>query len=85
MLKFLWGKWLLFDQKLDRQLRFFFRHWGKTPFMLAMSKKAQYLGLERLFLQGPKAFIYFFLLYLIRETILYIIIPITVAKLTTHE
>ena len=49
--------------------------------MLAMSKKAQYLGLEKLFLKGPKAFFYFFLFYLIRDTILYIIIPIWFAKM----
>ena len=45
-------------------------------FHQAMSKKAQYFGLEKLFLKGPKAFVYFFLFYLIRDTILYIIIPI---------
>jgi hypothetical protein len=44
--------------------------------MVAMSKKAQYLGLERLFLKGPKAFVYFFLFYLVRDTILYVLIPI---------
>ena len=44
--------------------------------MVAMSKKAQYLGLERLFLKGPKAFVYFFVFYLIRDTVLYILIPI---------
>ncbi len=48
--------------------------------MVAMSKKAQYLGLERLFLKGPKAFVYFFIFYLIRDTILYIVIPIWFAK-----
>jgi len=67
---------LIFDSKVDGAISFFFRHWGKTKFMVAMSKKAQYLGLEGLFLKGPKAFIYFFLFYLIRDTILYIIIPI---------
>jgi hypothetical protein len=66
----------VFDSKVDGALSFFFRHYGKTKFMVAMSKKAQYLGLERLFLKGPKAFVYFFLFYLIRDTILYIIIPI---------
>lgn len=65
-----------FDQKVDGALSFFIKHWGKTRFMVAMSQKAQYLGLERLFLKGPKAFIYFFLFYLVRDTILYIIIPI---------
>lgn len=65
-----------FDRKVDGAISFFFQHYGKTKFMVAMSKKAQYLGLEKLFLKGPKAFIYFFLFYLIRDTILYIIIPI---------
>lgn len=65
-----------FDQKVDGALSFFIKHWGKTRFMVAMSQKAQYLGLERLFLKGPKAFIYFSLFYLVRDTILYIIIPI---------
>lgn len=65
-----------FDQKVDGALSFFIKHWGKTRFMVAMSQKAQYLGLERLFLKGPKAFVYFFLFYLVRDTILYIIIPI---------
>ncbi len=67
---------LLFDQKMDGAISFFLKHYGKTKFMVAMSKKAQYLGLEKLFLKGPKAFVYFFLFYLIRDTILYIILPI---------
>jgi hypothetical protein len=67
---------LFFDQKVDGALSFFLKHYGKTRFMVAMSKKAQYLGLERLFLKGPKAFVYFFLFYLVRDTILYILIPI---------
>lgn len=65
-----------FDKKVDGAISFFFKHWGKTRFMVAMSQKAQYLGLERLFLKGPKAFVYFFLFYLVRDTILYILIPI---------
>lgn len=65
-----------FDRKVDGAITFFFKHYGKTKFMVAMSKKSQYLGLEKLFLKGPKAFVYFFLFYLIRDTILYIIIPI---------
>ncbi|MFL5783657.1 MAG: hypothetical protein ACJ76H_03535 [Bacteriovoracaceae bacterium] len=69
-------QFLAFDQRVDGAVSFFFRHWGKTRFMVAMSKKAQYLGLENLFLKGPKAFVYFFIFYLIRDTILYIIIPI---------
>ena len=67
---------VFFDQKVDGALSFFLKHYGKTRFMVAMSKKAQYLGLERLFLKGPKAFVYFFLFYLVRDTILYILIPI---------
>lgn len=78
---FLKESFLRFDRRLDGALAFFFRHWGKSRFMIAMSKKAQYLGLERLFLQGPKAFVYFFLFYLIRDTVLYIIIPVWFAKL----
>jgi hypothetical protein len=69
-----------FDARVDGAVSFFFKHYGKTKFMVAMSKKAQYLGLERLFLKGPKAFIYFFLFYLVRDTILYIIIPIVFAS-----
>ncbi len=65
-----------FDHKVDGAISFFIRHYGKTKFMVAMSKKAQYLGLERLFLKGPKAFVYFFLFYLVRDTILYVLIPI---------
>jgi hypothetical protein len=70
-----------FDRKVDGAVTFFFKHYGKTKFMVAMSKKAQYLGLERLFLKGPKAFVYFFLFYLVRDTILYIIIPIAFATM----
>ena len=73
--------WLRFDQKVDGAISFFIKHWGKTRFMVAMSQKAQYLGLERLFLKGPKAFVYFFLFYLIRDTILYILIPIWFATM----
>ena len=72
-------KFLAFDRKVDGAATFFVKHYGKTKFMVAMSKKAQYLGLEKLFLKGPKAFIYFFLFYLIRDTILYILIPIAFA------
>jgi hypothetical protein len=72
-------RFVAFDRKVDGAISFFFKHYGKTKFMVAMSKKAQYLGLERLFLKGPKAFVYFFLFYLIRDTVLYIIIPIVFA------
>ncbi len=70
-----------FDRRMDGAASFFVKHWGKSRFMIAMSKKAQYMGLENLFLKGPKAFMYFFLFYLIRDTILYIIIPIWFAKM----
>lgn len=69
-----------FDAKIEGSIRFFFKHYGKTPFMVSMSKKAQYLGVEKLWDKGPKAFIYFFLFYLIRDVILYIIIPIFFAQ-----
>jgi hypothetical protein len=71
-----------FDKKVDDGITFFFKHYGKTKFMVAMSKKVQYLGIEKLFLKSPKAFFYFFMFYLIRDTILYIIIPIYFASLT---
>lgn len=74
-------RFLAFDQKVEGAATFFVKHYGKTKFMVAMSKKAQYLGLEKLFLKGPKAFVYFFLFYLIRDTILYIIIPICFATM----
>jgi hypothetical protein len=73
------------DRRIDGALSFFFRHWGKTRFMVAMSKKAQYLGIERLWNKSPKAFVYFFLFYLVRDTILYIIIPIYFAKVTSGQ
>ena len=73
-------QFLAFDRKVDGAITFFIKHYGKTKFMVAMSKKAQYLGLEKLFLKGPKAFVYFFLFYLVRDTILYIIIPIWFAS-----
>ncbi len=73
-------QFLAFDKKVDGAISFFIKHYGKTKFMVAMSKKAQYLGLEKLFLKGPKAFVYFFLFYLVRDTILYIIIPIWFAS-----
>lgn len=74
---------LRFDKKVDGAVSFFFKHYGKTRFMMAMSKKLQYLGVEKLWFKSPKAFIYFFLFYLIRDTILYIIIPIFIARATS--
>lgn len=72
-----------FDKILDGAASFFVKNYGKTRFMVAMSKKSQYLGLEKLYLKGPKAFMYFFLFYLVRDTLLYIIIPIFFAKWTS--
>jgi len=72
-----------FDKRMDRGISFFIKHYGKTKFMISMSKKAQYLGLERLYEKGPKAFVYFFLFYLIRDTFLYIVLPIYFAYWTT--
>jgi hypothetical protein len=80
--KVLKRSFLAFDKRVDGAASFFIKHWGKSRFMIAMSKKSQYLGIERLWYKGPKAFIYFFLFYLIRDTILYIIIPIFFASLT---
>jgi hypothetical protein len=77
------GPFLAFDRKVDGAASFFVKHYGKTRFMIAMSKKVQYLGIEKLWNKGPKAFIYFFLFYLVRDTILYIVIPILFAKATT--
>lgn len=72
------------DNKIDGGASFFFKHFGKSRFMMAMSKRAQVLGIEMLFLKSPKAFFYFFMFYLIRDTILYIIIPIYFAQMTTN-
>ncbi len=75
------GAFRRFDKRMDGAASFFVKHWGKSRFMVAMSKKAQYMGLENLFNKGPKAFMYFFLFYLIRDTVLYIILPIWFATL----
>lgn len=76
---FLWPFYYI-DKKVDGAALFFVKHWGKSRFMVSMSKKAQVWGIERLWRMGPKAFIYFFLFYLVRDTILYIIIPIYISK-----
>lgn len=68
------GSW----EKNYPELYFLLRTAGKTKFMLAMSKKLQVLGMEKLYLQDSKKFWYFFMLFLLRDTILYIIIPIVV-------
>lgn len=78
---FIKTKFKSFDKKVDGAISFFFKHYGKSRFMIAMSKKSQYYGLEKLFYKGPKAFVYFFLFYLIRDTILYIVIPIIFANM----
>ena len=70
------------DLKIEAPLKFFIKHFGKTPFMVAMSKKLQVHGIEKVFKMGPKAFFYFFMFYLIRDTILYIILPIYFARMT---
>ena len=80
---FLMRAFYRFDRKVDGAASFFVKHYGKSRFMVAMSKKSQYLGIEKLWYKGPKAFIYFFLFYLVRDTILYIIIPIFFAKMTS--
>ena len=72
-----------FIRRIGKDLSFFFKHYGKSRFMVAMSKKTQVLGIERLWKVGRKAFIYFFIFYLVRDTILYIIIPIYIARLTS--
>ncbi len=73
------------DKKVDGGISFFLKNYGKSRFMIAMSKRAQVLGIEKLWQKSPKAFIYFFLFYLIRDTILYIIIPIYIAIWTGEE
>ena len=70
------------DKKLNNNISFFFKNWGKSKFMIAMSKKIQMHGVEKVFFKSKKAFFYFFMFYLIRDTILYIIIPIYFAKST---
>lgn len=72
----------LIDRRFDGKVSFFFRHWGKSKFMISMSKRVQMHGVENVFLKSKKAFFYFFMFYLIRDTILYIIIPIYFAKST---
>ena len=69
-------------KKTNNSLSFFFRNWGKSKFMISMSKKIQMHGVEKIFFKSRKAFFYFFMFYLIRDTILYIIIPIYFAKST---
>ncbi len=75
---------LAFDRKVDGSISFFIKHYGKSRFMVAMSKKSQYLGIEKLWEKGPKAFVYFFLFYLVRDAILYIILPIFFTRVSSH-
>jgi hypothetical protein len=82
LLQVLKKPFLALDKRVDGAISFFFKHFGKTRFMIAMSKKVQVHGLEKVFNMGPKAFFYFFMFYLIRDTILYIIIPIYFARMT---
>jgi hypothetical protein len=80
----------MFDQsnpmdmaKNKSDLLFFFKHYGKTKFMLMMSKKLQILGIEKLYTQSPKDFALFFILFLLRDTILYIVVPIFIVSCFT--
>ena len=65
-----------------KELSFFISHWGKTRSMVAMSKKLQYHGLEELYHQNPWAFWLFFTQYLVRDSLIYIAIPIFIATFT---
>ena len=70
------------EAKFETKSKFFIKNFFKTKFMVAMSKKIQMHGIEKVFLMGPKAFFYFFMFYLVRDTIIYIIIPIYFARIT---
>ncbi|TNE96760.1 MAG: hypothetical protein EP326_12725, partial [Deltaproteobacteria bacterium] len=61
LLQFLKKPFLALDKRVDGAISFFFKHFGKTRFMIAMSKKVQVHGLEKVFNMGPKAFFYFFM------------------------
>ena len=65
-----------------KELSFFISHWGKTRSMVAMSKKLQYHGLEELHSQNPWVFWLFFIQYLVRDSLIYIAIPIFIATFT---
>jgi hypothetical protein len=78
--QFMIDLFLRFDRRVDGAITFFIKNYGKSRFMIAMSKKAQVLGIEKLWIKSPKAFVYFFMYYLIRDSILYIIIPIYIAS-----
>jgi hypothetical protein len=78
--QFMINFFLRIDRRVDGAITFFIKNYGKSRFMIAMSKKAQVLGIEKLWNKSPKAFVYFFMYYLIRDSILYIIIPIYIAS-----
>jgi hypothetical protein len=70
------------EARLYTSWKFFVKNFFKTKFMVAMSKKIQMHGIEKVFLMGPRAFFYFFMFYLIRDTIIYIVLPIYFARMT---
>lgn len=74
------GFWRL-DKRYNGSISFFFRHYGKTRFMVAMSKKVQYHGIEKVYLTDTKGFYAFFFLYLFRDVFLYIALPIYLARI----
>ena len=81
---FLWQACLRFDRRVDGAISFFLKNYGKTKFMIAMSKRAQVLGIEKLWMKSPKAFVYFFLYYLVRDSFLYILLPIYIASCVSN-
>ena len=70
------------DQRLGGNLNFFFKNWGKTKFMISMSKKIQMHGVEKVFFKSKKSLFYFFSCSTLLDTILYIVIPVFFAKST---
>ncbi len=70
------------DRSFGGNISFFFKHYGKTKFMVAMSKRLQSHGMEALYEKNPKEFWWFFFLFLLRDSIIYIVVPIYIAKLT---
>ena len=54
--QFLLKPFYAFDRKMDGAVSFFVKHWGKSRFMISMSKRAQVLGIEKLWKKSPKAF-----------------------------
>ena len=50
--------------------------------MVAMSKKLQYYGIEKLYVQNPLAFWLFFTQYLVRDSLIYVVLPLFIAKFT---